>query len=228
FFNALTSVRPSNRFKVVVVDRRSLNVLNQALKLPEILEHDVARIEMIENGRKDDTSMEAVYFLTPSKQSVARLIGDFGGSLSSQNQRAPGGRGGYGAPPASRQPVKYRAAHIYFTSELPDNLLALLVDRPFYRLYSPVVVRGFNDELEVISKKLANVCGALKENPVVRYLLLDPETHGDTKARPLAFLFHTEMERIREVLPAADDDASRRKSPTELIIVDRSADPFAP
>ncbi|KAJ1889694.1 syntaxin binding protein 1 [Kickxella alabastrina] len=78
----------------------------------------------------------------------------------------------------------------------------------------------------MISKKLANVCGALKENPVVRYLLLDQEIHGDTKARPLAFLFHTEMDRIREALP--EDGAGDGRPPAELIIVDRSADPFAP
>ncbi|KAJ2492647.1 syntaxin binding protein 1 [Coemansia sp. RSA 2050] len=255
FLNALSAVRPNNRFKVVVVDRRSLNILNHELKLSEIYEQDVVRIEKIENNRKDDPSVEALYFLTPSKQSVARLIGDFAPGVSSQSPA--GGRGGFSSTPASK-PTRYRAAHVFFTSELPNSLLAMvkssgitpfikalremcieydatdshvfltkLVDRPFYRLYSPVVARGFNDELELISKKLANVCGALKENPVVRYLLLDQDIHGDTKARPLAFLFHTEMERIREVLPV-EDDASGRRPPTELIIVDRSADPFAP
>ncbi|KAJ2904240.1 syntaxin binding protein 1, partial [Coemansia aciculifera] len=258
FLNALTSVRPNNRFKVVVVDRRSLYILNQELKSSEVYEHDVVRIEKIENGRRDDPSVEALYFLTPSKQSVARLIGDFAPGVSMQHP-AGGGRGGFGASPAAaNRQTKYRAAHVYFTSELSNSLLALvknsgitpyikalkemcieydvndsrvfltkLVDRPFYRMYSPVVAGGFNDELELISKKLANVCGTLKENPVVRYLLLDQEVHGDTKARPLAFLFHTEMERIREALPA-EDESSSRKSPTELIIVDRSADPYAP
>ncbi|KAJ2686059.1 syntaxin binding protein 1 [Coemansia spiralis] len=254
FLNALSAVRPNNRFKVVVVDRRSLNVLNHELKLSEVYEHDVVRIEKIENNRKDDPSVEALYFLTPSKQSVARLIADFAPGVPSQS---PAGGRGFSSTPASK-PTRYRAAHVFFTSELPNSLLAMvkssgitpfikalkemcieydatdsrvfltkLVDRPFYRLYSPVVARGFNDELELISKKLANVCGALKENPVVRYLLLDQDIHGDTKARPLAFLFHTEMERIREVLPV-EDDASGRRPPTELIIVDRSADPFAP
>ncbi|KAJ2496475.1 syntaxin binding protein 1, partial [Coemansia sp. RSA 2052] len=259
FLNALASVRPNNRFKVVVVDRRSLYVLNQELKSSEVYEHDVVRIEKIENNRRDDPSVEALYFLTPSKQSVARLINDFAPGVPSQHPAGGRGGGSFGAPAsAAGKQTKYRAAHVYFTSELPNSLLALvknsgitpyiralkemcieydvndsrvfltkLVDRPFYRLYSPVVAGGFNDELELISKKLANVCGTLKENPVVRYLLLDQETHGDTKARPLAFLFHTEMERIREVLPT-EDEAGGRKPPTELIIVDRSADPYAP
>ncbi|KAJ2172369.1 syntaxin binding protein 1, partial [Coemansia sp. RSA 560] len=249
FINALVGVRPRERFKVVVVDVRSLKLLNRVLKLSEILEHDVARIEKIENNRKDDPSIEALYFLTPSKQSVDTLIADFGGASSAQ-PRGPGGQPG-GRP---NRP-KYRAAHVFFTSELPDQLLARvkksgitqhmkalkelcieydshgnrifltrLINRPLYRLYSPLVTRGFNDELELISKKLVNVCGALKETPVVRYLLLDQETYGDTKARPLAFLFHTEMDRIREGMPKDADD----KPQTELIIVDRSADPIAP
>ncbi|KAJ2124277.1 syntaxin binding protein 1 [Coemansia sp. RSA 720] len=249
FINALVGVRPRERFKVVVVDVRSLKLLNRVLKLSEILEHDVARIEKIENNRKDDPSIEALYFLTPSKQSVDTLIADFGG-VSSAQPRGPGG------PPGGRpKRPKYRAAHVFFTSELPDKLLARvkksgitqhmkalkelcieydshgkhifltrLINRPLYRLYSPLVTRGFNDELELISKKLVNVCGALKETPVVRYLLLDQETYGDTKARPLAFLFHTEMDRIREGMPKDTDD----KPQTELIIVDRSADPIAP
>ncbi|KAJ2716875.1 syntaxin binding protein 1, partial [Coemansia sp. Cherry 401B] len=265
FTNALVGVRPRERFKVVVVDRRSLKLLNRTLKLSEILEHDVARIEKLENNRKEDLGIEALYFLTPSKQSVDTLITDLGGSVSNS-----GGSGshhhhhGPGAPPGMRPGMrpgaplkkpKYRAAHVFFTSELPDVLLARIkkagvtqniralkelcieydnfgkhtfltrmINRPLYRLYSPLVTRGFNDELELISKKLVNVCGALKEVPVVRYLLLDQETYGDTKARPLAFLFHTEMDRIRDNLPKEADD----KPPTELIIVDRSADPLAP
>ncbi|KAJ2107693.1 syntaxin binding protein 1, partial [Coemansia sp. S142-1] len=122
FLNALSTVRPNNRFKVVVVDRRSLNVLNQELKLSEVYEHDVVRIEKIENNRKDDPSVEALYFLTPSKQSVARLIGDFAPGVPSQNPA--GGRGGFSSSSASK-PTKYRAAHVYFTSELPNSLLAM-------------------------------------------------------------------------------------------------------
>ncbi|KAJ2083636.1 syntaxin binding protein 1 [Coemansia sp. RSA 988] len=251
FLNALIGVRPRDRFKVVIVDRRSLKLLNRILKLSEILEHDVARIEKIENNRKDDPAIEALYFLTPSKLSVDSLVSDFSSSGGGGHQRGPGAPAG-GRP----RPPKYRAAHVFFTSELPDILLARIkkagisshikalrelcieydsydkhvfltkmITRPIYRLYSPLVTRGFNDELEMISKKLANVCGALKENPVVRYLLLDQEDYGDTKARPLAFLFHTEMDRIRDNLPNESDSG---RPPTELIIVDRSADPFAP
>ncbi|KAJ2724398.1 syntaxin binding protein 1 [Coemansia sp. Benny D115] len=256
FLNALIAVRPSNRFKVVVVDKRSLQVINKALKLAEILEHDVVRIEKIENNRKEDPDTEALYFLTPSKQSVGHLINDLATAAQQPPARAHG-RGMDPAPTPTRKQPKYKAAHVYFTSELPNALLNLikssritphiralkelcieydvhgqgvfltkLIDYPMYRMYSPIASRGFNDELELISKKLANVCGALRENPAVRYLLLDPDTHGDTKARPLAFLFHTEMERIRETLP--NGGASDGGPQTELIIVDRCADPFAP
>ncbi|KAJ1727945.1 syntaxin binding protein 1 [Coemansia biformis] len=262
FINALISVRPRDRFKIVVVDRRSLKLIGRILKLSEIVEYDVSRIEQIENNRADSPDTEVVYFLTPSRESIDRLVSDLapGGGAHGGGPGGGargGGPGGPKAPPAGRpKRPKYRTAHVFFTSELSDRLLAhikrsgiaphvralkelcveydvfgahvfrtRLLSRPLYRLYSPLVSRGFNDELELVSKKLANVCGALKENPVVRYLLLDQEVHGDTKARPLAFLFHTEMERIRSSLPKETDSD---KPPTELIIVDRSADPFAP
>ncbi|KAJ2159618.1 syntaxin binding protein 1 [Coemansia sp. RSA 552] len=253
FLNALSGIRTRDRFKVLVVDRRSMKILNRVLTLAEILDHDVARIEKLENNRKEDPAIEALYILTPSKQSIDTLIADFPPSGSGQHRP---GQGGPPPPQGRPQRPKYRAAHVFFTSELPDKLLqrikragitshlkalkelcieydmfgsrvflTQLIGRPMYRLYSPLVTRGFNDELELMSKKLANVCGVLKESPVVRYLLLDQETYGDTKARPLAFLFHTEMDRIREGLPKETDSD---KPQTELIIVDRSADPVAP
>ncbi|KAJ2236282.1 syntaxin binding protein 1 [Coemansia sp. RSA 1722] len=255
FVNALVTVRPNNRFKIVVVDKRSLAVLNDMLKLSEILEHDVFRIDKIENKRKEEPTMDALYFLTPSKQSIARLIEDFAAPSSSHG--APGGGHRGSSNSSARKQPQYRAAHIYFTSELSDPMLRMiksagiapyikalnelcieyeahdqyvflteLANRPLYRMYSPLLSKGINDELELISKKLANVCCALKENPVVRYLLLDQDIYGDTKARPLAFLFHTEMERVRESLPKDQNDDGRPQ--TELIIIDRSADPFAP
>ncbi|KAJ2596493.1 syntaxin binding protein 1 [Coemansia sp. RSA 1804] len=252
------------RFKILVVDKRSLQILNKALKLSEILEHDILRIEKIENNRKDEPGTEALYFLTPSRQSVLRLIDDF---PSQQQHRAQPHKDARGRPTGApsgpptggsgRKEPRYRCAHVFFTSELSTQLFKLikgsgvtryikalkemcieydvydshvfltkLLNYPLYRLYSPLLAGTFNDELEMISKKLTNVCGVLKENPVVRYLLLDQETYGDTKARPLAFLFHTEMDRIRESLPQDSENNARPQS--ELIIIDRSADPFAP
>ncbi|KAI8325469.1 Sec1-like protein, partial [Martensiomyces pterosporus] len=263
FLRALAGVRPSNRFKIVVVDKRSLRVLNDVLKLSEVLENDVIRIESIENGRKEDPSTEALYILTPSKQSVGRLISDFVPSQSASPQGSSRGFGLSSSGAASKQPT-YRAAHVFFTSELPDTLFAMLkapavahhlkalkelcveydvhdahvflaklADRPLYRLYSPLLASNCNEELDLISKKLVNVCGALKDDPVVRFFSPDPEIYGNTKARRLAFLFHTEMERVRQALPpqtpgGGGGGSSSSRVPTELIIVDRSADPLAP
>ncbi|KAJ1936633.1 syntaxin binding protein 1, partial [Linderina macrospora] len=255
FLNALVAVRPPNRFKIVVVDKRSLRVLNDVLKLSEVLEHDVLRIESIENGRKEDSSTEALYFLTPSKQSVERLKADFATapapSMSSSR--------GFSSSVVTKRAPTYRAGHVYFTSELPDSLFAMLrspevaqhlralkelcieydvydmrvfltklADRPLYRLYSPIVSNNCNEELDLISKKLVNVCGALKEDPVVRFFSPDHEIYGNTMSRKLAFLFHTEMERVRQSLNSGDSADRSTGGQTELIIVDRSADPFTP
>ncbi|KAJ1963237.1 syntaxin binding protein 1 [Dipsacomyces acuminosporus] len=261
FLKVLAGVRPSNRFKIVVVDKRSLRVLNDVLKLSEVLENDVIRIESIENGRKEDPSTEALYILTPSKQSVDRLIGDFAASqtpASSPSSRGFGLSSSLSSPATTAKQPTYRAAHVFFTSELPDSLFTLLknpsiarylmalkelcieydvhngrvfltklADRPLYRLYSPLLANNCNEELDLISKKLVNVCGALKDDPVVRFFSPDPEVYGNTKARKLAFLFHTEMDRVRQALPPSPASGSGSVR-TEIIIVDRSADPFAP
>ncbi|KAJ1796418.1 syntaxin binding protein 1 [Coemansia sp. RSA 2399] len=241
FLNALISVRPANRFKILVVDKRSLQILNKTLRLSEILEYDILRIEKIENNRKDEPDTEALYFLTPSKQSIIRLINDFPSPQQHRphpHQDARGRPAGAPPGPPSGGPlfklVKNSGVTSYVKAlkemcieyDVHDShvFLTKLLNYPLYRLYSPLLSGMFNDELEMISKKLTNVCGALKETPVVRYLLLDQDTYGDTKARPLAFLFHTEMDRIREALP----QNAENKSQSELIIIDRSADPYAP
>ncbi|RUS20042.1 hypothetical protein BC937DRAFT_86503 [Endogone sp. FLAS-F59071] len=104
------------RWKIVVVDSKSIKTLSAACKMFDILEENVSSflpasasallpenvtlVENIEKPRQPYPNLEAVYFLTPCQESVNRLVDDF----------------------ARRSGPMYSAAHVCFTSGLDDRL----------------------------------------------------------------------------------------------------------
>ena len=117
--------------------------------------------------------MEAIYLITPSKDSVKALIADFNW----------------------KNRTHYRTAHVYFTEACPDSLfdeLASSLDidkiRTFYEIYMsfvPIERRVFSldhpeafqmhfnpkvsDEMESMAEQLATLCYTLGEYPSIRY-----------------------------------------------------------
>ena len=95
FLNAIRSVNPPQKWKILVVDEHSQALLNHVLKQFDILEENVTRmcnhwlsrvlpshmyhvvIEAITNWREPQPSMEAIYLVMPTSQNVDRIIRDF-------------------------------------------------------------------------------------------------------------------------------------------------------
>jgi syntaxin-binding protein 1 len=73
----------------------------------------VSLVENIALSRQPQPHLEAVYFITPSPASVARLVADFKGGA---------GAGAPGAPSAQL----YRKAHVFFSSPLPQAQLSII------------------------------------------------------------------------------------------------------
>ncbi|RUS28437.1 hypothetical protein BC938DRAFT_481895 [Jimgerdemannia flammicorona] len=91
----IRSIQPPGRWKIVVVDSKSVKTLSAACKMYDILEENVTLVENIEKTRQPYPNLEAIYFLTPCQESINRLVDDF----------------------ARRQGPMYGAAHVHFTSE---------------------------------------------------------------------------------------------------------------
>ncbi|KAI0284481.1 Sec1-like protein [Russula brevipes] len=258
FLDAIRSVNPPSRWKILVIDEHSQQLLNSVLKQFDILEENVTLIESITNNREPQPGFDAVYMLMPTSANVDRIIRDFSGG---------------------RQ--QYAGAHLFFVDGLADELFQRLTSSPaepflrglqdlyvnfwaieaqafslrmpehFFSMYCPfhsdATARAERDRLEedirYVAKSIANVCITLNEFPYIRYYV--PANHGPLGAlrphestRPAAaraqpensLRWRTNLARGEQ---ARQHDAGRRRSGfgrqrATLIVTDRAMDVVAP
>ncbi|RDX40542.1 Sec1-like protein [Lentinus brumalis] len=77
FLEAIRSVQPPGRWKILVVDEHSQRLLNSVLKQFDILEENVTLIESITTHRDPQPQFEAMYIVMSTSQNVDRIIRDF-------------------------------------------------------------------------------------------------------------------------------------------------------
>lgn len=71
----MDSVRPPNKWKVIVLDENTLKLVENCMKLDELLHLNATNIELIER-RREPNEFEACYILTPTEHNVRRIIED--------------------------------------------------------------------------------------------------------------------------------------------------------
>ncbi|PVU96800.1 hypothetical protein BB559_002255 [Furculomyces boomerangus] len=186
---SIRAVKPPGKWKVVVVDKQSLKLISSVLKLYDILEEDVSLVETITKSRQPYTDKEAIYFLTPTKESVSRFIDDF-------TKKGPGWNKG----------AMYAGAHLFFTGALDDAMFTRLATSkpakyiksikelfiqfnayeskvflttpsayPFYNMYSPNANESRDRDIAATVDRLVCVLATLNSNPYVRYY--NPQTY---------------------------------------------------
>ncbi|OSD04764.1 Sec1-like protein [Trametes coccinea BRFM310] len=184
FLEAIRSVNPPGRWKILVVDEHSQRLLGSVLKQFDILEENVTLIESITSHREPQPQFEAMYLLMSTSQNVDRIIRDF-----------------------SNGHQQYAAAHLFFIDGLAEHLFERLTSSPaepylkalqelfinfwaveaqaftlrnpgsFFNLYSPPrsdtsfkpMRDRLDEELRYMSRMIANVCLTLNEYPYIRY-----------------------------------------------------------
>lgn len=92
-------------WRVLITDDFTTRVLSSALKMSDILDCNVSVVEDLQKVREPLTQA-AIYFITPTAKSVARLCADF------------------------EQKPLYPSAHIFFSSKLPGDALQKIKDTP--------------------------------------------------------------------------------------------------
>ncbi|CAG8548514.1 343_t:CDS:10, partial [Acaulospora morrowiae] len=231
--NEIRSVQPPGGWKVVIVDEPSRKIMDSAVKMYDILEEKVTLVESLEKPRQAYQTLEAVYIITPSEESVARVIDDC------SKQKAP----------------LYAGAHLFFISSISPQLKAklppayvktckeLYIDfhakearvfsfespSSYFNLYSPKKQDKFDLEIRNLAKKLLSICISLGENPLIRYQRgLDAEHPTKSLPYKLAMLVQQELDDYVKFnhngFPLQDPQRPR----AVLFIADRTIDMCAP
>jgi syntaxin-binding protein 1 len=98
-------------YLIMIVDCQSSKVFSSCCKFYELYQEKLYHVEMIERRRKKFPKTDAIYFITPTKRSIQRLIDDF------ETKEKKGVNEELISKP------QYGAVHLFFTSKVPESLI---------------------------------------------------------------------------------------------------------
>ncbi|KAI3449129.1 hypothetical protein Pfo_005794 [Paulownia fortunei] len=226
-------------WKVLIMDKVTVKVMSHSCKMSDITDQGVSLVEDLYRRRQPLPSMDAIYFIQPSKENIIMFLSDMSG----------------------REPL-YRKAYIYFSSPVPKDLVTRIKNdtsvlprigalREMNLEYFAIDNQGFITDheraleelfgddtensrrfdacLKVMASRIATVFASLKEFPFVRYTAakgLDGATmttFRDLVPTKLAAAVWNSISTYKSSIPDFP-----QKETCELLIVDRSVDQIAP
>lgn len=225
-------------WKVLIMDKITLKVVSYSCKMADITDEGVSLVEDLYKRRQPLPTMDAIYFIQPTRENVVMFLSDMSG----------------------RVPL-YKKAYIFFSSPIPKELVSLIKNdvsvvprigalREMNLEYFAIDSQGFITDNEraleelfgenmensrhydvcinVMASRIATVFASLRELPFVRY-------------RAAKTLDSSTVTTLRDVVPtklAASVWNCLTKYKTipnfpqtetcELLILDRSIDQIAP
>eukprot|EP01025_Chloroclados_australasicus_P049520 TRINITY_DN5645_c0_g2_i1.p1 TRINITY_DN5645_c0_g2~~TRINITY_DN5645_c0_g2_i1.p1 ORF type:complete len:625 (-),score=73.06 TRINITY_DN5645_c0_g2_i1:261-2135(-) len=97
----LKSLGGTNVWRVLVLDDLTTKIISSCCKMGELtIENNISVVEDLKKGRQPLPELEAIYFISPSSDSVERVKNDFARSQ------------------------KYKAVHIFFSSRVDISIIA--------------------------------------------------------------------------------------------------------
>ncbi|KAL3818169.1 hypothetical protein ACJIZ3_004074 [Penstemon smallii] len=225
-------------WKVLIMDKVTVKIMSYACKMADITEEGVSLVEDIHKRRQPLPSMDAIYFIQPTKENIVIFLSDMAG----------------------RSPL-YRKAFVFFSSPVTRELVSHIkrdgsvlsrigalreMNLEYFAIDSQgfvtdnerVLEELFGDEeisrkgdacLNVMATRIATVFASLREFPSVRYRAaksLDPTTmttFRDLIPTKLAAAVWNCLMKYKSNLPNFPQSET-----CELLILDRSIDQIAP
>ncbi|KAH6635298.1 Sec1-like protein [Chaetomium sp. MPI-SDFR-AT-0129] len=221
-----------NDWKVLVIDEGTKRIIDSSINEDDILNHNIANIERIEERREMNPEMDAIYFLSPLPHIVDCLLADFerrryrrgfiiwsGALPGQQERRLDGFRRQMGGPPdlllVDFHPREAR-------------VVTFLDPSSFLVLYNPTCNDLVARHLRILASKIASLCITLQEVPKIRYY--QPPEHATHEARVLcmhlARFVQQELDAYQQFNRQFPPPSQRPQS--VLLITDRSMDLMAP
>ncbi|CAA7400736.1 unnamed protein product [Spirodela intermedia] len=227
-------------WKVLIMDKLTTKIMSYSCKMADITEEGVSLVEDLSKRRQPLPSMDAIYFIQPSKENVVMFLSDMSG----------------------RCPL-YKKAFIFFSSPISKDLVAQIKsdtsvlprigalsemnleyfaidsqgfitdhERALEELFGENVEnsRKFDSCLNTMAVRIATVFASLKEFPNVRYHApksskdaMTVTTFREVVPTKLAALVWNFLMKYKATLPTFPQQET-----CELLIVDRSIDQIAP
>ncbi|CAL1401282.1 unnamed protein product [Linum trigynum] len=225
-------------WKVLIMDKLTVKIMSYACKMADITQEGVSLVEDIYKRRQPLPSMDAIYFIQPTKENIIMFLSDMSG----------------------KSPL-YKKAYVFFSSPvsldlvthikregtvLPRigalremNLEYFAIDRQgFLTDHERALEELFGDEedsrssdavLSVIGTRIASVFASLREFPYVRYRAaksLDVTTMTTSRDLITTKLAARVWDRISQYKQKIEQFPQTETC--DLLILDRSVDQIAP
>lgn len=235
-FNTLTNVQTANGLKILILDKTTEDYLVKIISRSELL-RIVTAVERVDQRRKVQSSVEAIYLLDSTLFSVNCMLTDY-----------------------KHIPIRYKAAHVFFLPGLTSELSRIMKQVPqftqctktftefqvciepkesmvfttrdyqgmqiFYNSHCHDLV---TETVKSTARSLVNVCVMTGEYPVIRYYTPnanDGYFQASILPKMIAMEFQEQLDNYARDHPEFPPQSTRQRS--IFLVTDRTMDLFAP
>ncbi|KAI0018382.1 Sec1-like protein [Xylariomycetidae sp. FL0641] len=220
-------------WKILVIDESSKKIIDNVAKEDDILNHNIANIERIEERRDMNPSMDAIYLISPQPHIVDCLMSDierrrykrcflvWTAVLDPQLRRRIDG-----SPVAKQAIAGFETLSIdYFPREA--QVVTFRDPWSFPILYHPACNGHIRKHMQDLAQKITGLCVSLGEYPKVRYYRpKNPIHEASVLCSHLARFVSEELDEYAQWNPNFPPPSNRPQG--VLIVTDRSLDLMAP